>query len=718
IFSRALSSREISEYYKWAIGTPKRKYIFAVPQSFSSVFTQSISVSSSKTNILNRSLVQPLIVSSDKILKPVRNFIETININQIYEKILTSIRTFTEPIVVSQIYNKALTAIRNFVETIKTIEKGILKQTERLFAEIFTISESDFSIKRTFIKFFTETIDVISSLGSFIIGKLFIQPLQVISSILNQSTFFKVFSEIIKISDNIIKSIGKIFSEIVNAISSFNKTASRVLVQQIKIISNLINQITHTLIENVIIAMQFVKKFEINREFMEKIKVSFSTTFVRFLSRVEHLVVYGFMGSMKIAKTFIETIKGGANVLFRKIQFITLNDVLVITSNIFKKTSRVFKQTLFIVGSFTQKTAKTFIETITSASSFFGMKMYEFLETIKTNGIMTPNTIGKLLKEITNIKITFTEGRNIIFAEIMQISDNIANKVILILKETLQVGVSFIKLISKRVVQIAKIASPAIIFRKIQYKTLIDNIKISSKMLIARCIEAFTEVVLVSGIIGNWMINKLFVQPVLVIDKWSKKVALNKLFSETLTLIDNLYNQTGKIFEETIINVDNFIRDVIGKRFYELVSVYDKISKSLPKTFLEIVVSTGNVFRQTGKIFAENIKAVGQFILGTISKLFIGSIKIIEKYTKIWTLSRLFEETVNVVSNVVRKIGKNFVEVVKTLSEMGNFAIGKLLTEVASVRTKLKLVLNGIQVGLWRKVARITGTWRKWGRKE
>jgi len=211
----------------------------------------------------------------------------------------------------------------------------------------------------------------------------------------------------------------------------------------------------------------------------------------------------------------------------------------------------------------------------------------------------------------------------------------------------------------------------------------------------------------------------LFVQPVLVIDKWSKNVSLNKLFSETLTFIDNLYNQTGKMFKETIIAIDNFIRDNVSKRFYELVSVYSKISKSLPKTFSEIVVSTGNVFRQTGRRFTENMKVAGQFILGTISKLFIGSIKVIEKYTKIWTLSRVFEETINVVSHIAKKIGRSFVEIAKSLSMMGSFAIGKLLKETTNIIVKTKYVLNGIQVGLWKKVARITtGTWKKIGRKE
>jgi hypothetical protein len=45
---------------------------------------------------------------------------------------------------------------------------------------------------------------------------------------------------------------------------------------------------------------------------------------------------------------------------------------------------------------------------------------------------------------------------------------------------------------------------------------------------------------------------------------------------------------------------------------------------------------------------------------------------------------------------------------------MGNFAIGKLLKEtVISTWGKAKLVLNGIEVGLWEKIPRITGAWGK-----
>jgi hypothetical protein len=49
-----------------------------------------------------------------------------------------------------------------------------------------------------------------------------------------------------------------------------------------------------------------------------------------------------------------------------------------------------------------------------------------------------------------------------------------------------------------------------------------------------------------------------------------------------------------------------------------------------------------------------------------------------------------------------------------------SFAIGKLLIEVVSVGwAKIKLVLNGIQVGLWKKVARVTnGVWRKISRND
>jgi fluoride ion exporter CrcB/FEX len=134
---------------------------------------------------------------------------------------------------------------------------------------------------------------------------------------------------------------------------------------------------------------------------------------------------------------------------------------------------------------------------------------------------------------------------------------------------------------------------------------------------------------------------------------------LARVYSESVSVVSNLSNQAGKILTETINVIGAFVLGTISKVLTETVLIYDTIAKSLPKVFSESVAVVSESFNQGGKIFTETVSIIGQFVLGTISKLLTEVVKVYDTYLKEWTLSRVFTETVSVVSEALNQAGKS-----------------------------------------------------------
>jgi hypothetical protein len=371
-------------------------------------------------------------------------------------------------------------------------------------------------------------------------------------------------------------------------------------------------------------------------------------------------------------------------------------------------------------------------------------------------------------------------------------------------------------------------AGDSIAFRHTFYKILSEVVKATSQALNQGIVVLYENVVVgATFVLGT--IYKVLAETIKVIPEYIKSWTLSRIYSETISVISGAFNQGGKIFAEALSVSSEYIRGLVSKLFEEIVKVYDSIEKSLPRVFSESVSVIGQGFNQGAKIFSESVSVVGEFILGTISKLFAEPLIVAYQFVAGGTFYKLFEEGISVIGNTFNEGARIFAETVsvswsftvnsisKLLSEvvavgdlfykatartftelvsvissaysgsgrvftgtiniigaMTGFAIGKLLSasiivgesltrdvartfeeivvvaanlansaqrvfsEIISVVNptiikdmgktfteivvagwaKIKLVLNGIQVGLWKKIARKSGSWRKVSRND
>jgi len=120
------------------------------------------------------------------------------------------------------------------------------------------------------------------------------------------------------------------------------------------------------------------------------------------------------------------------------------------------------------------------------------------------------------------------------------------------------------------------------------------------------------------------------------------------------------------------------------------------------------------MFNQAVKTFAETIKINSQKIVIFATKVLIEQIVVGIIYSQILTAARTLTEIIKVAGNALKNTGRQLSESVQAVDSIVR-ETGRIFNEVVSVGwSKIKLVLNGIQVGLWKKAARVkNGAWEK-----
>jgi hypothetical protein len=756
-------------------------------------------------------------------------FIENIKASHAYETVLTAVKILSEVVVTG--LNTIFNTTKTFIENIKVVGNIVKAMANRVFTEVLSIVNPVIEILNIYTKVLSEVLNVVEITMEKVLSavKVLIEQVIIAPVFLTVSTFYKVLSEAITATDSLIKAAGRSFLEAVNVVSNKTTEIARLFVESISAVDLSVGmQKIKLFVESLIVGGSMI--FSTSRIFVETVIVNWAKLTHRAFIFTDRLVVRVVSAPFTIGKLLIERIIGATTWAFEKTQFIELTDVVKVVASFTKNNFRVFSERIIVAGSVVYQTARTFIESVAvSVGSFVAARAYYFTETVSVAGTFVLGTISKLLTEVLKVRIIFTEGRTKIMTEIVAVSSSMVSSISKIFVEVVNV-------ISSKTVNLGRIFTQTVravdttLFKKTQFKILTDSVR-ASVSFIKDTGRVFVESVVVIGSIGSWAIGKLLVEPVKVIASYLGTWTLARVYSESVSVVSNLSNQAGKILTETINVIGAFVLGTISKVLTETVLIYDTIAKSLPKVFSESVAVVSESFNQGGKIFTETVSIIGQFVLGTISKLLTEVVKVYDTYLKEWTLSRVFTETVSVVSEALNQAGKIFEEVVSVVgtfvlgtiskvlvevvkvyevfnnsitrvfseiisvsgavynqagkifsevlsvvSAMGSFVIGKLLLETAKVgqsltkttsriftqfivvthsavkylsgrifsenpkvvnptmtkltgRTftetleigwaKIKLVLNGIQVGLWKKIARVTtGVWRKISRND
>jgi hypothetical protein len=103
---------------------------------------------------------------------------------------------------------------------------------------------------------------------------------------------------------------------------------------------------------------------------------------------------------------------------------------------------------------------------------------------------------------------------------------------------------------------------------------------------------------------------------------------LSRVFNETLNIISNSVNQSGKIFSETINIVSSFLIDNLSKVFYKTIKVEHSAVKSISRILtqsISIVSSTTHIF---GRIFISVINIINPNVAKLTGRTLTETIKI------------------------------------------------------------------------------------------
>ena len=729
--------------------------------------TEVVQVVSKRVNLTGRILSQTIQIASAKILAAGKTLIQSLSVSPTFSRVLTSLKTLTEVVAINsqKLFSQSRTIVERFVvspiqTTVLTASKTLTEvlniidifDAQQVFVEIWSETVKVISPATTrvlsAVRIITETIKVSGTILKFI-GKSFIQTISVAPSLIYLTT--KVLAErVIVLVNGVFAQMIILTSRLVVS-STSNFLRAKIITQAIEVVSSLIKTLTAYKTLSEVINVIVSKPVSIGRTIRATLKVT------PLLAK-------------KAGKTFVEVIVGATEWLFEKTQFTELTEHLTVSMSFVKASSKTFVQTIKVLPIFTYAMARVFLETVAGQVNFLIARAYEFTETVKMVVAFGSFAIGKLLKEIVPVRLIFNEGRNTIFTETIQVASNMVLQTAKIFTEVINAigamaGNAMARVFSQRVV-----AGATTRFRKTQRTILADSVKVAGQVY-KMAGKTLAEAIEVVSAIGSWAIGKVIVQRVVVTPEYSKAWTLSRVLSEMVAVSGNTFNQAGKTFTEAIEVVGTFVLGTISKLLVETMQIIEKVSKSLPaRVFSEVVSVSVNMANQNVKIFIETIEVVSEFVLGTISKLLLETVKVVAEYTKAWELSRLFEEIVTVTGNGFNQAGKIFAEVVnvtgtfilgtisKVLIEVVavafkfNVAMTRILTEfmiivgrttnltgrifteilnvvnpliakligriftenVIALWDKTKFVLNGIQVGLWKKVARVTnGVWKK-----
>lgn len=683
--------------------------------SFGRTFQEVVSTNSifSKVSTIKKIIVESVVVASvgSFVLSPVKVLSETINVSDIYSRISNAVKTFTESIVIASnilfgaarsfieriniygIFSGGLAAIKVLVDNLVVNSIGSFVGTlAKTLVEITIVSGSlVFGIARLFLEVVLVASSILKLIGKIFLdgiaiivllianaGKVLIENLIVVPVMITVLVAYKLLSEVVKITESILRSGARIFTQSL----SVNDPDAALLKIVNETLSEIVQVVSGSIVFAVGIVLNQIVKVGSNtinagaRIFSQIIKISSVAIVVPANILLETINVLGSMAEKVIART--------------------LNETIYFIDHSIKYFTRVFTEIFSVVGNMVALPVKIFLEVISAAD------------------IAVRFAVGKIFKEIIKILGNTIDITTKIFSEILLISDILSHRVARILKEIISVAdITITFSIAKIFVQAIKVSSKVVdrttrIFSEL-IKVGSSGIYHANKMLL--------EVVKVVGLMAGWSVGKIFVQGVALSPSLSKTSP--KSFSEVLKVSANLLSMSSRIMIEILILSGIFIIGTISKLLKETINISISFIKISYKIFSQTVKFSASYLNTQIKYLSENISVSGNFILGTISKLLKETVKVIQSYR--FAMARILSQIIKVSSILIKTLpGRLMEELIKINLVFGKFNITKIFTENVSIGwAKVKLVLNGIQVGLWKKIARVTnGVWRKISRND
>jgi len=654
--------------------------------------TETIKTISSAVFQTSTILIENLIASPilGNVLSAVKTLTEVIVVNS--NALFSASRTLVEALVIAPVYSTVLTAQKVLTEVIQIVGT-IARETGRILAEVFNVSDLAINIASIFIKVFTEIVSIVEiTIGNVLSAvKVLTEQVKIALSFLVSGVFYKVLSEIIKAVDSLTKAIGRVFVEVANVVSSRSGEIAKIFAETIKITGLFLFQASKTLVEDVVKISELITTLSAFRTFEEVINIT-ETAFEKVLTAVRtftetivavpslvYLTSKNLLESIIVSDTiektiyavrvFLENIIVAGSRIFQTARVFS-EAVLVIEQSIKTKWLKIFTEIIKVADNIIFNISRTFSEIVNIVGSIVSSTAKTFSESVIVQIISTPFAIGKLLIESVYGVVSWIFGKT----QYIELVDVIT------------ATTDFLFSMSRTFVEVVQMASDVIIrYLGRTFEEIVYVAKKQGEYLNLLYGQVKSESFAVVDALGNWVIGKLLVEIVKVFDIINH--AVSRTLSEVLSATDSVLSVGTKLLIESINVIGAMAERIMTRVLTEIIKMSDAIlfRHTFYKSLVDVVKATGNVFNQAGKIFTENVQAVSEFVLGTISKMIIEAVKVVTDLTNIWTMGRLYSETIKLVDSILNQSGKIFIEIISVVSEFVLGTISKMLVEAVYI---------------------------------
>jgi hypothetical protein len=599
--------------------------------------------------------------------------------------------------------------------------------------------------------------DVVKSNGSFI--KL---PSKLLVSIVLINEVFSKISSILKTLSEVIYSKSIVLSDI-----------SKQFIENTSVgIQSFLSKINAKILEEIsLVNSSYSRSLVMFRTLIQSVYVNARKETFRAFSFTQRIVIKQGTLIFGTGKLLIASIVASGATIREHIYNEIITNVAKVNAGVASVITRVFTEIAKVFYLLSKSSPKTFSEGGAVSDSAETLKGLWFPESLAVAGEMASFVIAKLFIEVGKVSASAIMAIVLVMSEVITVVSTLIWYPIKVLIEAISTSAELIMgTISKVLIDMVK-AIDSIYLIHIFYQTITEAVKTTVSFFAMR-LYTFSEIALT----GSEMFSrgaKIFIENVKTILSFEILKVIILSFNENAKVGSVAFTQGAKILTESMGASAEFILGTINKVLVEVSKINDVILKYLPKVFTETILTTGNVVAVGLKVLIESIGVAGSFVMGTINKLLIEPVKAIEIYLLNWQAYRVLEQVVGVTAMYANQSLKIFLEgvgvgitfimgtILKLLVETVKVSVvimkslPKVFTEVAKVGAntftqvvlvftgslgvaatifrdlaktltetvvltwaKIKLVLNGITAGLWSRRPRITGTWKRKSRND
>lgn len=367
-----------------------------------------------------------------------------------------------------------------------------------------------------------------------------------------------------------------------------------------------------------------------------------------------------------------------------------LKEVLTISDNIIKSFSRIFREVITIIAINPKDQYKQ-IENSLSLTDEFSKNWYRECE-----------------ENLSIIQDFLLSSTRLTFSEIISIVQNFNARLDMkVLYETIKINtlLSF----KRSALGCNEIISIADSFLRNMIRSIVETITIVAtgiKNFPILLEESFSIFESQWSILNNMVAITCSERVVLGISTFQYQGLV--MFKEIITVVDDLTVRVEKTFNELITVIAEY-EDMFGLGLIETVNIIGNAFKTFSRIYEETIVIFSGIARSI-TMELEYI-VLNDETIKVMSRIISEIITITDSIKK--SMFRTFSEVITLVDEVYKRISRELSDALSLVDSKSILSF-KLIREIINIKPWISNLLNGkIVTGLWARVERNFGTWRR-----